>query len=179
MTLSDKINLTLAIASFLLAAVSVVTVVITLRQNSKMLELSSRPYLALYGAVTGFDATIFYLVLRNFGQSAAHIVSFSSNVDLSKCNIASNLPVPFSHIVGHTIAPGQAIHVPINQFLLKMLSPTPTFTVKYSFNGKEYSEVYTLNIASYMDVIGVHTNRKVPDSQVISRALQEMIVNQL
>ena len=43
MEISDWINVILCILSFILAAISVITVVITLKQNSKMIENSTRP----------------------------------------------------------------------------------------------------------------------------------------
>lgn len=50
----------LAYASFALALISVITVVLTLRQNSKMIEASTRPVICIYsdeinsGAPQGF-----------------------------------------------------------------------------------------------------------------------------
>ena len=55
MTVSDWINLSLSILSFILAVISVVTVVITLRQNHKMIEESNRPYITVYGDETNFS----------------------------------------------------------------------------------------------------------------------------
>ena len=43
MDLATKVNIALCILSFILAAISVVTVVITLRQNNKMISESTRP----------------------------------------------------------------------------------------------------------------------------------------
>lgn len=55
MTTSDCVNLSLAKLSFILAVISVVTVVITLRQNKKMIESNSRPYITIYGDMTNFS----------------------------------------------------------------------------------------------------------------------------
>lgn len=57
MTVSDWINLSLSILSFILAVISVVTVVITLRQNHKMIEESNRPYITVYGRDTPYSPT--------------------------------------------------------------------------------------------------------------------------
>ena len=43
MDTSTIVNIILCVLSFILAAISVVTVVITLRQNNKMIEESTRP----------------------------------------------------------------------------------------------------------------------------------------
>lgn len=179
MLVSDWINISLCILSFVLAAISVVTVVITLRQNHHMIENATRPYVTIYGAVTAFDATTFYLVLRNYGQSSALITEFSSSVDLSKLVLQDRFPVPFEHIVGHTLAPNQAIQVPI-QHLGLVKSDTPlSFTLRYSFLGKTYEESTTVNVRSHSDYLIVHAGKDSDTQKIISNTLQEMVVRQL
>ena len=46
MDLATKVNIILCILSFILALISIITVIITLRQNQQMLENSSRPMCA-------------------------------------------------------------------------------------------------------------------------------------
>ena len=46
--LTDIINIILAVLSFLLAAISIITVVITIKQNNRMLEANERPYVVAY-----------------------------------------------------------------------------------------------------------------------------------
>ena len=48
MDISTIVNIILCVLSFILAAISVVTVVITLRQNNKMIEESTRPVISVY-----------------------------------------------------------------------------------------------------------------------------------
>lgn len=48
MDLATKVNIILCILSFILAFISIITVIITLRQNQQMLENSSRPYVCIY-----------------------------------------------------------------------------------------------------------------------------------
>ena len=84
MALSDWINAVLCVLSFILAVISVITVIITLKQNNKMIENSTRPYIAIYSNVTYFQDTKFYIILKNFGQSGAMIESFTCNIDLFK-----------------------------------------------------------------------------------------------
>ena len=49
MDISTIVNIILCVLSFLLAVISVVTVIITLKQNSKMIEESSRAVISIYG----------------------------------------------------------------------------------------------------------------------------------
>lgn len=179
MNISDWINVALCILSLVLAVISVITVIITLRQNHQMIENATRPYVTIYGAVTGFDATMFYLVLRNYGQSCALITEFSSHADLSHLVLDEHFPVPFEHIVGHTLAPNQAIQFPINHFGLKPEDVPLTFTIRYSCSEKTYTEVTTVNIQSHGDKLIVHANPNDSHIHVISNTLQEMAVRQL
>ena len=102
MHISDCINFNLCIFSFLLAAISVVTVVITLRQNHKMIQNSTRPYVVAFAQVTNFQEPTFYLVLKNFGASGATIESFESSIELNKVSFREEL-TPFNHIEGTSL----------------------------------------------------------------------------
>ena len=66
MDLSVKVNLALAIGSFVLAAVSVITVIITLLQNNKMLKESTRPYITIYiDSITICEQTSFFVLKKD------------------------------------------------------------------------------------------------------------------
>lgn len=179
MLVSDWINMVLCVLSLVLAAISVITVVITLRQNHRMIENSTRLYLTIYGAVTAFHATQFYLVLRNFGQSSAQIDDFSCNVDLSNFALMDDLPVPFKHIVGMTIAPNQAIHFPINHLRFTGMDAPLSFTIKYSSLSRTYKETVAVNMQAHTDYLIVHAGKGSDTQNVISNTLQEIAVRQL
>ena len=74
MNVSDIINSILCVLSFLLAVISVVTVVITLRQNNKMIESDSRPYVVAYIVYEEFSSLLYFYV-KNFGKTGAIIKS--------------------------------------------------------------------------------------------------------
>ena len=81
MEISDWVNVILCILSFILAAISVITVIITLKQNSKMIENSTRPYIVVYGRVTNFQNPTYYLIVKNMGQTGAEITKFACDID--------------------------------------------------------------------------------------------------
>ena len=62
MEISDWINVVLCILSFVLAVISVITVIITLKQNSKMIKNSTRPYVVAYKNITYFQNTNYYII---------------------------------------------------------------------------------------------------------------------
>ena len=82
MTVGDWINVVLCILSFVLAAISVVTVVITLRQNNKMIESSTRAYIAVSGQSINVQSSEFLLVVKNYGNSSAIIENISFDISL-------------------------------------------------------------------------------------------------
>lgn len=66
MSISDWINLILSILSLILAITSIITVVLTLKQNNKMIESNSRPYISVYGDMTNFSDVQFYIIVKKF-----------------------------------------------------------------------------------------------------------------
>lgn len=66
MDISIIVNIALCVLSFVLAVISVVTVVITLRQNHKMIDNSTRPYVIVYSSVTNFQSPGYYLCVKSF-----------------------------------------------------------------------------------------------------------------
>lgn len=187
MKLTDWINLALTIVSFLLAAISVVSVILTLRQNNRMIENSTRPYISLYGNTTHYSVFNFYLVLRNFGNSGALITNFFCDIDLSKCiaindtilEIMNNRPIPFEHIIGYTLNPGQALQFPVDFYKMLQLNKTPTFVVEYSSSEKKYTEKFQLNLLAHFDYLNCYASSDIKPEQVISRVLQDMIIRKL
>lgn len=156
MDTSTIVNIILCVLSFILAAVSVVTVVITLRQNHKMIESSTRPYLQIYCDVTYFQNIQCYLVLKNFGTSSATIVDFFADCDLSSIADATGHP-PFESLCNVSIAPGQKIvYIVDGSSLIK--KEVITFSIKYKSDAQ--------NI--YSDKIQFHT--KYLNNITISRA---------
>lgn len=111
------INTILSVLSFLLAAISLITVVITIKQNNKMLENSSRAYVSIYGDVINCQNLSFYIVIKNFGQSSAFITSLKCDTNLKKFSFDENLH-PFSHIEGTSIAPKQSLKCTLNHLQL-------------------------------------------------------------
>ena len=111
MDVSTIVNIILCVLSFILAAISVVTVVITLRQNNKMIEESTRPFISVYTDEINAGNPFFYLVIKNFGKSTAYITNLSmtlTSMDAIKSEmieiICSNLIMPSWHRVNRESA---------------------------------------------------------------------------
>ncbi len=179
MTPSDWVNLSLSILSFILAVISVVTVVITLRQNNKMIESSSRPYIVVYGDMTNFSDLQFYIILKNFGKSGAVIKKLTCDVDLSKYNYGITL-TPFERIENTMLAPNQNIvcsidHQKLNKDDINVLN----FSIEYEFCGKSYNENYTVNYGAFRKNITTKSSTQNKELKTISYTLQEMVQKDL
>ena len=171
MDLSTKINLTLSISSFVLAAISVITVVITLLQNSKMIENSTRPYLCIYGQCINTGHSQFYLVLKNFGASAATVTKFQSSFDLSEFKSSRTF---IEEIRNTTIAPGQS-RICLLEY--ETIPDNITFDLEYKSGKRNFSETFSGNIKAATAMLSEKASKN--DLRNISYTLQEMLQKDL
>lgn len=173
--LSDIINIVLCVLSFILAAISVITVVITLRQNNKMIESSTRPYLVAYGQVANFQSPSFYLVLKNFGQSAATIKSLKCDVNLVDFAYGVGHE-PFGCIEGAFIAPQQKILCNIDpRKMHESEVKVFTFDIVYSSGTKEYHEKFAINYEAFTKNVQTRASTEGKELKIMSYTLQDMV----
>lgn len=96
LTPSDVIQLIGILASLITSIIAIIISVLTLKQNSKMIDETSRPYVAIYAKTTNFQSTQYYLVIKNFGQTGATISSIKCSPDITPFSIRSDR-IPFSN----------------------------------------------------------------------------------
>ncbi|MCM1057926.1 MAG: hypothetical protein NC517_10000 [Firmicutes bacterium] len=167
------VNIILCILSFILAAISVITVVLTLWQNNKMIESSTRPYVVVYSAIKNYQLPVCSLCVKNFGQSGAHISRFDRDQNLAKYSLLTDR-VPFDHLCGAFIAPGQSFICNLDSEKLP-LQPCPlTFSVEYTLNGKKYSDTFTIEIRAMTELPRKKYSADDPSLPVIEYTLQEI-----
>ena len=70
LTTSDVIDLIGIFASLFIGVIAIIISILSLRQNSKMIEESTRPNIQIYPV---FLDDFFYIIIRNFGNSEAVI----------------------------------------------------------------------------------------------------------
>lgn len=175
MNISDIINITLCVLSFILAVISVITVIITLRQNSKMIENSTRPYIVVYGKVTNFQDPCYYLVVKNMRQTGAEITKFHCNINLLKYSYSSDR-TPLGHMEGTFLAPGQTMIINIDHRKMSKENINEIiFDIKYNSGVKEYSEKCKINYEAYKDNIQTRASTKDKELKIISYTLQDLV----
>lgn len=142
MSLSDWINVSLCILSFILAAISVVTVVVTLKQNQKMIENSTRPYVVVkYEAIQYAKEIVRYVVVKNYGQTGATITELHYSGTMTEI-----FQEQFQHLKGAFLAPSQSILY----FFGNINTGEPeVLQIRYTYadtTGKTYSEDIKLHM---------------------------------
>lgn len=170
---SDIIEITGIITSLITSIVAIAISVKTLRQNSRMIEESSRPYISVYVGTTFFSNTVTYLIIKNFGASSAVITDFSADIDFSTCSY-DNDHIPFEHIVGVQLCPSESIQFPVDSYKLSKSAKTFNIFIKYKSKEKEYCEKISVNFDAHCDRLHLRANSTGKHDKEISFALQDI-----
>lgn len=177
LTISDVIEIVGIAASLVTSIVAIVISVKTLKQNSQMIEESSRPYVAVYREyIQVLNTPHEYLVIKNFGATGATIDSLTIDPPFEKSDICNN--PGFNHISGTFIAPNQTINTTVfaNAFNNNRTGIT-TISIKYHSGSKKYHESFYLNEDLQNDI---RFTKPVPSKnksleEIVSRATEELL----
>lgn len=172
-TKAEIIQILSVLVSLVIGVISTIIAVKTLRQNHKMIEETSRPYVMIYLGITNFQSPTAYLIVKNFGKSAAHITGISCDYDLSMISLDEN-HIPFSHLVKTTLAPGQSIRYIVNLMTTIKENDVLNFNLQYESEFKKYSEKCTINPASEADAPYARAATDEHELIIISYALQDI-----
>lgn len=172
MSASDIIEIISIIASTAVSTIAIVISLKTLRQNSRALEESTRPYISMYLSCTYCSGTTVFLVMKNYGNSSAVITDFKSGMDLSICAYDKEF-IPFSHIVGTNLAPNEAIKYPVQVENLPSDIAPVTMSISYQSHSTTYHEDTTINFLAHFDIAHFRYNSK-ENLQEISYSLQDI-----
>lgn len=174
---SEIINIVLCIMSFLLAAISVVTVIITLRQNNRMLEASTRPVISVYVESVIIDTPIHYLVVKNFGNSTAYMKKFECDFDFTGCFIVPNSKNYIEEFSRCNFAPGQSR---ICLFDLKKINTPVHFSIEYSSGTKNYTDEFDIDLSAASGLPEQRGNDTSDKAlSVIAQTIQEILLKNL
>lgn len=148
MELSTRINIILCVLSFILAATSVITVILTLKQNNRMIEASTRPYMSVYLDNSINKAT---LVVKNYGASACTITKFEPSIDLSELTFGSGVK-PFDHLTNYVFPPGHALTTVFEYRRIANYCDSFTVVLSYKSSTKTYDEKININIEALREL---------------------------
>ncbi len=179
MNTSNIIQLIGILVSLATSTAAIVISVKSLRENSKMIEASTRPYINIYGASTYIGDSNYYIILKNFGQSSATIHEFICDFDLKKCTVNTTKDKPFQSIDNSTIVPGQSLHALIDLNNALKETKAINFHVSYSSGTHKYEEDFCLNLAGNLGNFVSHKCTKGKELATISETLQDMYIHLL
>ena len=173
LTMSDRIQLCGIVLSTLASLIAIIISILTLRQNSKMFEESTRPYIVMYTGTTNFQSPNYYLILKNFGQTGAYITNFNCDYDLSYCSY-NDKHAPFSHIENTFVAPGQSYTCNIDPLKL-FENPRPIkIDISYKAGSKTYNDTFILNVEADPGMIHSRAATNSKELKIISYTLQDI-----
>lgn len=146
MDISTISNIVLSVLSFILALISIYFVIITLKQNNKMLEEASRPYIAIFFTTTTIHKRQNYFVIKNYGKSAGRIEKFiypdKIKTSIQRCK---DVKAQFECIENMVIAPGQSILLPYDT----RNDPSHIFEFEITYSSNSSKGTYTENFRLY------------------------------
>lgn len=183
LTTSDVIEIVGIVTSFITSIVAIVISVKTLKQNSQMIEDSSRPYIGIYGMSVHIHQPQYYIIIKNFGQSGALITSFRPSIDMQQISKNDGF-IPFSHFEGVSIMPGQSFRTAIDFDKVSSLGLSYIiFDVTYSCGKRTYSDSIQLKVDANLGNLESHQTPKSTDLgknvSVLSETLQDMHIKHL
>lgn len=168
-------NIILSVLSFLLAAIAVVVSGLTLRQNSKMIESSTRPYIGVSCETVNTGTVRHILMIKNYGNSAGIIKDLKFDIDMHGSLHQKPLE-PFEQIEETTILPSQIFSTVVDyDFLKENVKNSLEVKIRYtSLEGKKYENVYKIGVAVNATRMTSRTSSKNKELQTISYTLQEI-----
>lgn len=165
---SDYIQLFGIIATLFTSVTAICISLKTLKQNSKMIEESCRPYIsATATTMNGFPV----IILKNYGNSSAIITDLKSDIDFPSLGFDENHK-PFNNIAGTHLAPKQALAA-----MFEDCSFPCNFTISISYKNldKTYTEIVPINISALQEIVTLKKqSKKGEELSTISNTLQEI-----
>lgn len=171
----DWIAFATMIITALACVASIIISINTLKQNSKMIEESTRPNIVIYKDVYHINSPIEYLIIKNFGPSSAKInsINFNEN-DFKKIALyPSKYRNPFKNFEHSLIAPYQVFKIPIKT--LNSGIENINFDISYSSTANTYNEQFDIQLNQDYGIYRLKFNHKNNEQIVISNTLQELV----
>lgn len=176
LTPSDMVQLFGVIISFATSIVAILISLMTLLQNSKMIEESSRPVISIYSQNINTGTPMLFIVVKNFGNSPAVINKFDYDYDLADCYTFRSERDYLKDLVGSTLAPKQSRICSLDYS--KLTRPI-TFTLEYTSGRKKYKDSFSVDLKAGVNMPNPKTATEQKEFRTISYILQEMLQKNL
>lgn len=173
LTVSDCIDLFGIIASLILSSVAIIISIMALRQNSKMIEDSTRPNIQIYPV---FLCSILYIIIRNFGNSEAIIDDLKCNHEFSKEEYFTDPNGDdFAKLVGSSFGPGYSLRCPLASYAVA--DDLYEFKIKYHSSTHKYEGTFSFNPIKSTPFADSYpsANSAEQDLHNISKSLRDLV----
>ena len=175
---SDWIELIGIVASLITGIIAIIISVKTLKQNSIMIEESTRPYIVVYREYVQVLSSIHeYLVIKNYGKTGATIDSLSIEPPYEKTDLPKKVSIS-DGISGQFLAPSQSLTTVLfaNAFKNNRTGIT-RFTISYHTLEKSYSDTFTIREDLKNDIGFVKPEPSANQSiqKVIAKVTEEIL----
>lgn len=138
---SDWIQICGIIVSTVVSTVAIIISVLTLRQNNKMIEESSRPNIQIYPV---FLNSIFYIIIKNFGASEAIIDEVKCSHKFTEAEYFGDIKNDdFAKLHGAIFSPGYSLRCPLAAH--SVANEIYKFEIKYHSSKKNYCAEFSFN----------------------------------
>lgn len=173
--ISDWIQIAIALITLFGILVSLYISVKTLKQNSEIMEDNTRPQIIIYKDTITIKNKIEYLVIKNIGNSLAHIESIYVDTTILKSiqYHGHSLENVFERLNNSYLAPQQFYRIPITSQISNI--NTIFFYIKYSSNFKSYSETYNVSLKQDESISDLKYRNSKDELEIISKSIQELI----
>ena len=175
MTASDIIQAALLIVTALGVFTSILISVSTLKQNSKMIEETTRPNIIIYKDIYNINSPMEFIVIKNVGGSLAHITNIIYDKDsLDKISGQfSKVSKAFEFLNNSYLAPSQSYKIPIKS----KDSGVNNINIKlqYENDAKKYTNDFEINLKQDIGITYLQQHQSNNELKVISNAIQELI----
>lgn len=178
MSTSNIIETIGIIASTTVSIIAIVISVMTLKQNNKMIEESTRPYIVVYSKTANYQDPRFYLIIKNYGSSGAVITKFICDHDLAEFSYNKNI-TPFKNICGTFIAPGQSFMTNLKVQELFREEITFHFQIEYKTELRTYCENIDVALKPFTELIQTRAATEGKELKIISYTLQDLVEKHL
>lgn len=140
LTLSDFIQIVGILISLLTSIVAIAISIFTLRQNSKMIEESTRPVIAIYSK---YSQDFLYIVIKNHGSSPARIRKLTCSHSFADEETTTRESGDiFEKYQNSLLAPGSCCLCPLHGN--KLQAEQLDFYIEYSSSSRTYRDNFSV-----------------------------------
>lgn len=159
-------SITNIIISIVAVGISVYSFRFQKKESNRVLEETNRAYVSIYSSPLIANRSLFYLVIKNFGNTQAIIKDFEVD-PITKKSLQKRFGKDFfDYYHNSSLAPGQSFtHLIINEDLDPEL--VSKFTITYQSGKNIYTETFKFNLQRQHQLPSVGLSDKEIDKQFL------------